>query len=257
MSGKISDYMLEQYLLGELTESEKLEVENDKTAAERLAFMKKEDAAFLEYYPPGRFVSLLLGRKKKKAHAFTASVSGFSVSGTVLKAAAAVPLLLIIGGLALLSVYNIQLNKEVRYKGSGAELFLYKKTVSAAAELENNSIAEAGDNIQLAYSAGRADYGAVWSLDGRGVLTLHLPIAGQRAEKLVKGRKNFLDYSYILDDAPDYELFILITASEKFRLDDAAALIKELKPDENFQQKLLKKLGRAYDVNILRLNKTG
>lgn len=66
-----------------------------------------------------------------------------------------------------------------------------------------------GDTLQLEYSSARDTAGVIFSIDGRGVTTLHHPDTRQGDAVLREGT-HLLPYSYTLDDAPDYERFFLV-----------------------------------------------
>jgi hypothetical protein len=75
-----------------------------------------------------------------------------------------------------------------------------------------------GDLLQLAYDkAPDGLYGVLISLDGAGKVTHHLPEEGaNQAAPLVAVREIRLPSAYELDDAPGFERFMLVTASQPF-----------------------------------------
>ena len=76
-----------------------------------------------------------------------------------------------------------------------------------------------GDQLRIGYRAAGRPYGAIFSIDGRGVLSQHLPGTGERAVALQPSGTTFLDFSYELDDAPRWEVFYLVTADAPFDLE--------------------------------------
>jgi len=56
-------------------------------------------------------------------------------------------------------------------------------------------------------------------VDGRGVVTRHLPREGSQAATLGTGAVA-LDLAYRLDDAPRWERFYLVAASRPFEIDE-------------------------------------
>ena len=52
---------------------------------------------------------------------------------------------------------------------------MYRKTDNGAEELAAGQAARQKDVLQLSYIAADARYGVIFSVDGRGTLTLHLP----------------------------------------------------------------------------------
>lgn len=75
-----------------------------------------------------------------------------------------------------------------------------------------------GDLLQLAYDkAPEGLFGVLVSLDGAGKVTQHLPEEGARqALPLIAFRELRLPSAYELDDAPGFERFVLVTASQPF-----------------------------------------
>jgi hypothetical protein len=93
-----------------------------------------------------------------------------------------------------------------RHAPSGPELLLEGARVSQ------------GDTLQLAYRAHGERYGAILSLDGRGVLTRSLPLEGDEAVPLEAGGLVPLPHALSLDDAPSFERFFLVTGQAPFSL---------------------------------------
>src|SRR5690606_16472546 len=84
---------------------------------------------------------------------------------------------------------------------------------------EDGAVAHPADRIQLGYQAAGRAYGAVVSVDGAGGVFLHLPERGARAAALEPGGLVTLPSSWELDDAPGFERFFLVVATEPFALD--------------------------------------
>jgi len=98
-----------------------------------------------------------------------------------------------------------------RAKGGGAALVIYRRNAGASDTnhgvevLADNTVARRGDVLQLAIRADGARLGAVYSLDGRGLITEHL------APRAIVGPAELrLDDGYELDDAPRFERFFLL-----------------------------------------------
>jgi len=75
---------------------------------------------------------------------------------------------------------------------------------------------KAGDIIQMSYARGEMTYGVVASVDGRGAVTLHLPVGGADAARL-DGRETALPTSFELDDAPGFERLFFVAADRPFK----------------------------------------
>jgi len=105
-----------------------------------------------------------------------------------------------------------------RIKGdSHPALTIYRDKPSGPERLADGDLARAGDLLRVGYTpAGRA-YGVILSIDGRGVLTMHLPPNEAKAVSLVQGATpTLLDRAYELDDAPKIERFYFITGAKPF-----------------------------------------
>ena len=108
---------------------------------------------------------------------------------------------------------------EVRLQGTAelpvaTELRAYLKSNSAVLLGDRAPLCE-GNTIQLAYTveSRAADrYGVIFSIDGRGSVTLHYPYTPGQSTKLTTGKPVPIDEAYTLDDAPEYELFFFVVA---------------------------------------------
>jgi hypothetical protein len=76
----------------------------------------------------------------------------------------------------------------------------------------------ARDLLQISYNAAGEGFGVVISIDGRGVVTRHLPEEGGVSTKLGSGDIP-LPNAYELDDAPRFECFYFITGEAPFAVD--------------------------------------
>jgi hypothetical protein len=104
-------------------------------------------------------------------------------------------------------------------KGGEPSLVLHRRLSQGSEELTPGAVARQGDEIRIGYRAAGHPYGAILSIDGRGVLSQHLPRTGERAVALQPSGTALLDFSYELDDAPRWEVFYLVTADIPFDLE--------------------------------------
>ncbi len=101
-----------------------------------------------------------------------------------------------------------------------------------------------GDTLQIKYRSQGKKFGFLFSIDGNGVLSRHLPLQGKMSAVLAQEPSTLLDYAYILDDAPKWEKFYLVTSNEAFKLktviDQAKILFQQnnisLDLDSNYLQ---------------------
>ena len=99
--------------------------------------------------------------------------------------------------------------------GSRDQLNIYRSNKRAGIErLSERQVVHEGDLIQLQYRTDE-DYMAILSIDGRGIVTLHYPSRPDGSTKVIDKRGlRSLPFSFELDDAPDFEYFILVTSFE-------------------------------------------
>jgi hypothetical protein len=101
---------------------------------------------------------------------------------------------------------------------SPAELEVFRAAARGPERLAEGAPVSEGDTLQLAYRAHGERYGAIVSLDGRGVLTRSLPMEGDQAVPLEPEGLVPLQHALSLDDAPSFERFFLVTGDARFPL---------------------------------------
>ncbi|AEE16552.1 hypothetical protein [Treponema brennaborense] len=117
----------------------------------------------------------------------------------------------------------------IRVKGAAQNaLHLYKQNGDGIVRLKNRDSAAAGDLIQISYVAA-GGYGAIFSIDGNGIVTRHFPDTDVSAE-LSAGKEIPLDFSYELDDAPVFERFVFVTAEKPFSVRQITAALRKEHP---------------------------
>ena len=106
-------------------------------------------------------------------------------------------------------------------KGLKPSLRVYRKVGDKVERLRDGAVTRAGDRLQLAYIAAGLRFGAVFSVDGAGKVTFHLPSAGPAVDRLRPEGEVALPEAYELDATPGFERFVLIAGDAPF---DAAIL---------------------------------
>ena len=207
--------LLQQYLLDELPPQKMQEIrqamESSPALTAELEAMKSFNQSFNE-----KFEFTELGEKTKYTYRKTFShIQSLAVAASF----SFVALILFITMPTNRNSMgdNIHVNGDiVRLKGLQPELHIYNKKKNAINELHNNATAYQNDLLQLSYVAAGAGYGAIFSIDGNGSLTLHYPENINKANKLETSGEVHLKFSYALDDAPDFERFFFVTSSTPF-----------------------------------------
>jgi hypothetical protein len=236
--GSLSDLMLEQYNLRELSPREERfvqeELDRDEVLRGRLAAIQRSDDEIRSLYPAERVVPQIRERLLREG---TEGHKGIRHVPTL---AWAVPVAAIALFLLLFPLVTRQPD-ETRLKGITPQLLVFRKTTAGAEELRPGAVARRGDVLQLSYAAGDAKYGVIFSVDGRGTLTWHVPAGyagGARSAPSLDPRGPVvLPSAYELDDAPGFERFFLVYASRPFDVSDvelaARALSQHPAPDRD------------------------
>jgi hypothetical protein len=124
---------------------------------------------------------------------------------------------------------------DTRAKGDAFHLSLFRKTGTGVERLADGATAHARDLVQVGYSAGAGGFGAIFSIDGRGTVTYHLPegySGGSRAAPDVDGKgEAVLPSAYELDDAPRFERFFFVYSAKPFGLEELDRSARSLAAD--------------------------
>jgi hypothetical protein len=207
----ISELTLERYRLGETNPSQNAAIEaalsSDEQLAERLAELNLSDKEIHDKYH-ALYRNFSIAARRVRTRRLAVGLCAAAVAAAV-AVAVAVPT---VGLFSRLTAPQMD-----RIKG-GSELRVYLKTDNGEAALVRDKLCE-GNTIQLAYIVNTEQYGAIFSIDGRSVVTPHYPDAGQSA-LLTVGRQIPLNNAYTLDDAPLYEIFFFITSVTPFDVEE-------------------------------------
>jgi hypothetical protein len=216
------DLFVEQALLGER--------EASPADAARVVELTHSNADILKRYPPRVVAMRVRGHRQKVARSW-------AFGGSLVVAAAALTLGVLPAPVSNPPVEPVE--DGVRYKGLEPTLQIHRVTDAGAQELAPEASAHEGDRLQLSYIAGEDRFGVVLSVDGRGAVTVHMPLSGNQAVELSKEGTTILGSSYALDDAPAYERFFLVTSKEPFALSTVTAAANQLANGGHADQALL------------------
>lgn len=246
--GPVSDFKMEQYLIGALPENEMQELRDreasDEIFAARVAALKEQNEKILAENSFEK-LSVELDRADLVNGSLTDAgnrAGSMTFKFGVMKIAAAVIVALgifsavIIGGrdeivqmdaaqqagsdvaMAAGSVENGSYG-ETRIKGMQARMEIWKKTAEGVAQMEEKGLASEGDELQLRYVVPEKCFGMLISMDGNGVVTVHMG-QGAQAIAVEPGKMNTLPFAYKLDDAPHFEKFFLLTSKNEFSVNE-------------------------------------
>ena len=219
-----SDVTLERFLLDELDaagmEKVRRAADGDERLRRRLEALQQSNREILETYPPGWAASQI----ERRLRAQTAARPRRRWFSVWLTKRALVPAAVAIV-LAVLVIPRVgppgdqTVTVAERVKGAPSQLYLYRESITGSEHLRDGDHAWENDRILLQYQVTGPGFGAILSMDGRGAVTRHLPEHAQMAMEMEPGPPRSLDYAYELDDAPDWEVFVFVTASQAFAVE--------------------------------------
>jgi len=236
----ISDFTLERYRHGELSpedmEATRAALASNGGLRQRLEKQDESDRELRLQYPVKSFFENGLPEKTKAIPFPRKKAIIIGLAAAVL-AGILIPLLYFTLSkntprMSETGTTMASISEGDRSKGlglSGAELSIYLKS-EAEIQLPDQAVLGEGNTVQLAYTApaGTERYGVIFSIDGRSVVTEHYPYAKGQSSLLVSGRKTFLDEAYTLDDAPDYEVFVLVVSQDPLDAENVLSKARNL-----------------------------
>ncbi len=212
MNDRIPDWLLERHALGELPPDLDAQIRRriaERPAEEeRLRALRAHDRTFLATHPPDAVVPAIMERREGRAE--PSCPRALALAPLAAAASVALALVLFVG----------ESGEEVRDKGAGPALLVHRSRGGVVERLENGALAQPGDLVQLSYRAAGRRHGLVVSVDGGGVVSLHLPTSGAWSAALEPKGTVALPHAYELDDAPEYERFFFVLSDAPFRVDE-------------------------------------
>jgi hypothetical protein len=245
------DWILERLHAGDLPPEEAARVRARLAAEERglarLEALDRDDAAARAAHPPGPALAEIrrradLGRPRSLARALhelralgsrkPGGPRAPSPRWLVPALAGAAAMVVAVAVLRVPEAAHVSTGvpgETERLKGAGPRLIAHReRPAGKPEELASGARTRAGDVLQLSYVSAGAPYGAILSIDGRGNVTRHWPKAGDAAAPLAAGGAVPLDHAYVLDSAPSFERFFLVTAPAPFPVGAAVSAARRL-----------------------------
>jgi hypothetical protein len=223
---RVPDLVLERYHLGEMPPDESAAFERrlhgDEELRRRLLILKASDEEIRRRYPADVMGAQVRRRLEAGAKDVprAAGAGFFGLRWRTVAVLAGVLVLVVLVGPPLLGPGD---DPGDRVKGLDPTLLLFRKTPEGSEPLKDGAAARAGDLIRIGYRAAGQRWGVIVSVDGRGVVTQHLPRDGAHAVRLSTESQALLDSAYELDDAPRWERFYFVAGSAPF---DTAPVIE-------------------------------
>jgi len=232
----ISDFKLEKYLTGDLPAEEmkelRLRENSDEVFRARVNALREDGARILAENP---FANLETRLAEVDAEAKDEPHYSWMNSATLLRVAATLVIALGVftavwfarsetdlgvktNGSETSEIAMVVDDNGTRIKGLEARMEVWKKSGEAVVQMENLGEAHEGDELQLRYLVPEKCYGLLFSMDGNGVLTVHLG-NGAGSVALEPGNMVTLPFAYKLDSAPKFEKFFFMTSKKTFAID--------------------------------------
>lgn len=225
-ASRVPDVILERYRLGEMAPDEKAAFERrllgDAELRQRLQALEASDEEIRRCYPPAVLAAQVRQRLEARAKDATRTTGAglFGLRWRTVAVLTGVLVLFVLAGPPLLGPGDESTD---RTKGLEPTLLLFRKTPQGSEPLQDGATARVGDLIRIGYRAAGQGWGVIVSVDGRGVVTRHLPREGAQAARLSTESQALLEFAYELDDAPRWERFYFVAGSAPF---DTAPVIE-------------------------------
>lgn len=212
----LNELYYEQILLGEIP------VESSNADMEILKKLKQSNDDILNKYPPELMAESIKSRIEEKV-----TKGHFNYKKIYIPLTAAAVFLLFFTifpfNRQVVNQNNFVNSETVRLKGNKPSLYIYRGKNSDTELLTNNSLVRERDLLQISYDSAGAKHGVIFSIDGRGTVTLHFPDNIYSNTRLDFGGKVYLPFSYELDNAPFFERFFFVTSENEI---DAAYIME-------------------------------
>ncbi|MBI5548295.1 MAG: ActD-like protein [Deltaproteobacteria bacterium] len=216
-----NDLILERYLLGELTPADHEAVRSrllvEPGLRDRLARLEASNPQILERHPPNAVVAEV--RRRAAAVNDRPKRTFFPALAWAVPTLAAAAVAVFVVARPIEGDGGAERVEElgVRLKGLAPHLACQRIRDGKAEKVGTGAEARAGDLVQLSYVAVGRRFGTIFSVDGRGTVTQHLPRSGQlEAVALTGPGEVALPDGYVLDDAPAFERFFFVTSENAF-----------------------------------------
>jgi hypothetical protein len=246
----VPDLLLERFRLGELPERDALElrrrIDSDHALQERLAALERSDAEILAHHPGSAVARTIRARL---------APGGPRTRARRVRAMWLVPATVAFVVVAIGLLPLLESTRREQLKGAGPTLVVYRKTAVGSELLEPGAIVHAGDLVRVGYQPAGQRFGVIISVDGRGVVTQHLPASGEQAAVLGVEGRILLDSSFELDDAPGWERFYLVTSNAPFAVATVKAAAASLARSPGVVQPPALRLARGFIQVVFELRK--
>jgi len=224
----IPDLYLEKYIQGLLNSEDAVRisklVEGDDELMRRINEIQLSNTEFLSNpkFTEG-LINIERGVNAKLTYKKSNHVSNWRFAGAGL--AVCILIFTFLPNAGLLFTGDVEIiysepGSEIRLKGILPELSVYRKQKDYVEKIADNQYVSNHDILQLRYRGAGYQYGVIFSIDGRGEITLHFPDDVNGNTRIQPEGNVALPYAYELDDAPYFERFFLLVSHESLDVDE-------------------------------------
>jgi hypothetical protein len=227
----LPDYYLERYVVEDLPQETWDEihqlVQSDESLRNRVEHIREENKAYNETYPLYESVQDIKRQyAKRKAQLETEATQRKPYGKWAF--ASTLTAILVVGSLLLIFYWSTAPStsmdspvffESTRVKGGDPYLLIYRERAVGGERLEDHHFINEGDSLQISFIPHGNTYGVIFSIDGRGVVTLHYPYSPFESSQLPGDDQTFLDFAYQLDDAPGFERFFFVSSDKPIAIE--------------------------------------
>jgi hypothetical protein len=187
MSAQIPDILVERYRLKELSQAETDRlagrIRQDATLRERIEALDRSDEEMRRTGALDLLAERVVRRTRTGAGAPRRLAASWAMPAVAAAAILALVLVVALAGAAARGRRRGDNGRSIgrSHQRAAALAGVYRRTVNGSETLADRTVARPGDVLRVGYHAAGRPYGVIFSMDGRGTVTMHLPAAGDRA----------------------------------------------------------------------------
>jgi len=233
---KVPNWLLERLAAGELPPAQAAALRQRLQAqgeSHRLAELAGSNAEILSALPPGQVVSEIKRRAPltaDKARPAGRRLRPMWAMSAVAACAAGLAVMMVVRdhGAVTQSGPGETQPEIINVKGEvKPALRIYRKTNAGSELLRAHASVHRGDTLQIRYVAAGKRFGAIASIDARGLVTFHLPEVEGPAVVLDRDGERALPHAYELDDSPGFERFVFVTSDAPFTTTEVIQALRD------------------------------
>ncbi len=223
---RVPDLFVERTFSGEASDAERARVQADPDARNRLDDLMRQNVVFHVKHDPEATLRAIDARAKEVTAREALAPRRANWWPVLVVGAPLAALALLLARMPEPTTSPTGPGKEqTTAKGLKARLRISQNTPRGIERVSTDEVLFEGDEIQVLTVSGDATHGVVVSIDGRGSVTRHYPREG--ADTALPPGQQPLGEAFQLDDAPEFERFVLVTDDAPIDVDAVVAAARE------------------------------